>query len=86
MDFLKQLLDLASVSTALVGYCSFFVPLAEAMAKPALFVWSRRGLKSGVPFVRQITPQKVLHKRTSIAVMDDASEKERDAAVEVFLR
>ena len=45
-----DVLDLASVADALLGYCSFFVPLAESFRKPALLVWSRAGLKSPQEF------------------------------------
>lgn len=68
----SQLLDLASGAAAFVGYCSFFVPLAESFSKQALFVWSQRGLRTGQLFVRQITPQKVLHKPSSRWLFDDA--------------
>lgn len=67
-----QMIDLASVACALVGYCSFFVPLAESLGKPGLFIWSRRGLKSGHQFISRITPQKVLHKRSSSWLLDSA--------------
>lgn len=66
-----ETIDVASAADRFLGYCSFLVPLAESFAKPALFVWSRRGLKDGMPFIRQITPQKVLHRSTSTYVMDD---------------
>lgn len=67
-----QMFDLASVASAFVGYCSFFVPLAESLGKRALFVWSRRGLKTGHPFITRITPQKVLHKPSSAWILDNA--------------
>lgn len=71
-----QLIDVAQAADRLLGYCSFFVPLAESFDKPALFVWSRRGLNDGHVYVRRITPAKVLHKATSKAVMDTADEAE----------
>lgn len=63
---LTELLDVATVCDAFVGYPSFMVPLAEGLNKPGLFVWARGGLEvqSGRAawFVRAITPKKVLHK------------------------
>lgn len=68
-----QLIDIASLSSAAIGYPSFLVPLAESLDLPALFVWSRRGLRSPRGFIAQITPGKLLHKRaTSRAIVDDA--------------
>lgn len=67
-----ELLDVASAAHAFLGYVSFVVPLAESFNKPALLVWSERGLRARQLFVRQITPQKVLHKASSRYVMDDA--------------
>lgn len=67
----SELLDVASIASGFIGYVSFVVPLAESFSKPALLIWSRRGLLSGVPYVRQITPGKILHKATSRAILDD---------------
>lgn len=80
-----DLLDLASIADGFIGYVSFFVPLAESFDKPALMVWSRKGLKSGLPFIRSITPKKILHKPTSRAVMDDASTEEITEASNALL-
>jgi hypothetical protein len=66
----SELIDVAQAADAFVGYVSFIVPLAECLDKPALLVWSRRGLKAG-DYVRRITPQKILHKPSSKWVMDD---------------
>jgi len=81
----SQVLDLASVASGFLGYVSFFVPLAESFDKPGLFVWSRRGLKSGQPYVKNITPEKILHRQSSRAVIDDCPDDELESAVEVFL-
>lgn len=67
----SDLLDLAQISQAVVAQCSFAVPLAEAFDKPLLAVWSAKGLAAREPYIRAITPQKVLEKRTSSFVMDD---------------
>jgi hypothetical protein len=69
-----QMLDVASAADAFVGYCSFLIPLAESFSKPALLVWSKRGLRSNHPYIRAITPEKILHKKTSRALIDDANE------------
>src|SRR3990167_5358369 len=39
-----DLLDVGWVAGAFLGYCSFIIPLSESFSKPALLVWSRRGL------------------------------------------
>jgi hypothetical protein len=57
-----DLLDVAMVSAALVGQCSYMVPLAECFDKPFLGVWAEKGLRSATPFIRQCTPQKILSK------------------------
>lgn len=67
-----ELFDLAQAVDGFLGYVSFVVPLAEVMNKRALLVWSARGLKAPLSYVRQITPQKVLEKSTSRWVMDNA--------------
>lgn len=66
-----ETIDVASAADRFMGYVSFLVPLAESFGKPAVFVWSRRGLQDKHQYVRQITPQKILHAPTSTAVMDE---------------
>lgn len=80
----SQLIDVASVSSGMLGYVSFIVPLAEALLKPALLVWSKRGLRSSTGFVRQITPAKILERASSMHVVDNCSPQELDAAAERF--
>ena len=82
----SQVLDAASIAHGFLGYVSFLVPLAESFERPGLFVWSRKGLKSGLPFIRSITPKKVLHRASSRAVVDDCQEQELRDAVESLLR
>lgn len=67
----SDLLDLASAADGFLGYVSFFVPLAESLKKPALFIWSRRGLDSPTPFINQITPKKILHRASSLHAVDN---------------
>lgn len=78
----SDLIDIASVVDGFLGYVSFFVPLAESLGKPALFVWSRRGLQSTTEFISAITPKKILHAVSSRAVVDD---EELAGAVHEFL-
>ena len=81
----SQLIDAASVASGMLGYVSFIVPLAEALLKPALLVWARRGLRSSTGFVRQITPAKILERASSLHVVDNCSTDELSAATERFL-
>lgn len=70
-------LDVGSIAHAFLGYCSFIIPLAESQRKPALLVWSRRGLNSVHEFVKRITPTKILHRpQSSKVIMDDCSPDE----------
>lgn len=78
------MIDVASVAHGMLGYCSFVVPLAESLNKPALLVWSRRGLNARHAFVRQITPAKILHRASSRAIFDDCSDEELTGAVDGF--
>lgn len=76
----SDLLDIATIARALVGQCSFMIPLAECFDKPLLAVWSVRGLVSSTPYIRQCTPCKLLSKPTSSYVMDDISDEGLQAA------
>jgi hypothetical protein len=71
----SQLFDLAYISDLMLGYCSFFVPLAESLNKKALFVWSAKGLKSDTLYIKRITPEKILYKETSKFVIDNWSQE-----------
>jgi len=82
----RQLLDVASVADGFLGYCSFIVPLAESFSKPALIVWSSKGLGSLHQYVRRITPQKVLHRETTKAVVDNWRKVDLMAVIDGFLR
>lgn len=66
-----DLLDLATACAAVVAQCSFAVPLAEVFDKPLLAVWAAPGMQSPTPYVRTITPAKILSKPTSTHVVDD---------------
>lgn len=78
-------IDLAWLCDGVLGYCSFVAPLAECLSKPALLVWSRRGLRSSNEFIRQIVPAKIFNKPTSRALMDDCTSEELGKAVDALL-
>lgn len=68
---ITELIDLGKHCDAVIGYCSYLVPLAEGFDKPALFVWSRKGLNHPQGFINRIAPDKVLSKSSSRYVLDD---------------
>lgn len=83
-----DLIDVACAADGFLGYVSFVVPLAESLGKPALLVWSQRGLNAEGPrreFVRRITPQKVLHCPSSRFVIDNCSDQELNKAADELL-
>ena len=83
---ISDLIDVAWAADAALGYCSFVVPLAESLAKPALLVWSRRGLNSATPFIRQITPAKIVHRpATTHVLIDDCADSELQKVADAFL-
>lgn len=68
----SDLMDIASVSAGIVGQCGWVIPMAEAMDKPLMAVWSAHGMEhTRHPYIRSITPGKVLSKPTSLHVVDD---------------
>lgn len=68
----SDLMDLGATCAGVVGQCSLAIPLAEIFDKPLLVAWSSRGMEYGRhPYIRAITPEKVLSKPSSIFVMDD---------------
>lgn len=81
----RELLDVAAISSGALGYCSYIVPLAESFARPALLVWSRRGLASGNELIRRLVPAKVLHRPSSRAVWDDCGDDELARAVDALV-
>ena len=66
-----DVLDIGSICAGVIGQCSFAVPLAEALDKPLLVVWSAAGLRSRQPYVSSIAPNKVLSKPTSQFLVDE---------------
>lgn len=69
-----DLLDLFATCDGAVGQCSFVIPMAEVFDRPLLVLWARRGLACTNEYINRITPAKVLHKPTSLHVVDDAGE------------
>lgn len=82
----RDLIDVVATSSGVLGYCSFALPLAESLGKPAVFVWSSRGLASATPFISQVTPRKLLHKPTSMWIMDDARRQRVADTLDEFQR
>ena len=82
----EDLINAAYISDAMFGYCSFFVPLAESLNKKALFVWARKGLISNEQFIRTITPQKILHKKSSLHIVDNWEDEQITEVIDEFLR
>lgn len=57
----SELIDVVSLSDFVICYPSFLVPLAESLDKRYVTLFSHRGLVSPKIFLRQITPDKVMH-------------------------
>lgn len=68
---ITDVLDIASQADMFFGQCSFIVPLAESFDKDLLCVWSSYIRTTDHPYMKYITPQKVLSKPTSKYVYDD---------------
>jgi len=68
----SDLLDLASICDGMIAQCSFAIPLAEVFDKPLLAIWAAGGMCAyRHPYIKSITPRKVLSKLTSHYVVDD---------------
>lgn len=81
----SQLLDVAATVDGFFGYPSFVIPLAESLGKPALIVWSRKGLNSPREVVRQMTPAKLLHGPLSRHLVDDCPGTTIEAEADAFM-
>lgn len=79
-----DLLDIGFAADGFLGQCSFIIPLAESFVKPALLVWSRKGLQSPKLVIRQMTPQKILHRPSSRYVIDDFPDNEINRAADAL--
>lgn len=80
-----DLLDLGLSCDALVGQCSFVIPIAEAFDKPLMTVWAAAGMSPALHYyVSAITPTKVLSKATSWFVRDDWSAEQIEEVIHSF--
>lgn len=79
-----DVLDIAQAAAGVVSMCGFPVPLAEALDKPALFIWSSRGLLSAHQFIKTVTPGKILSKGSSRYVIDDQPVEQLQEAARDF--
>jgi hypothetical protein len=59
------MIDAVNGCDAVFGYCSYLLPLAECLDKPGLFVWGDVS-KSKFNYVRNIIPEKIIHKKNLI--------------------
>lgn len=80
-----ELIDAVATADAVIGWCSFLVPLAESLGKPGLFVWSAKGLASADDVIRHLTPAKIFDTARSRHVVDDALTHEIEAAADALL-
>ncbi len=58
-----ELIDIVSLSDAVVCYPSFLIPMAESLGKPYVTMFSTRGLTCHKSMLRQITPCKLIHRK-----------------------
>lgn len=65
---LTDVIDIAWKSKGIIGQVSYIVPLAESLSKPLMVVWSHAGLKLEDEFLRQIKPEKILHKYNNYVI------------------
>jgi len=83
----RDLLDIGAACSGVIGYCSFILAMAEAMHKPSLMVWSRRGLNSRDVYISQIKPQKIIqYPALTNYIIDDCNEFELIGAANAFLQ
>lgn len=81
-----DLFDLAWTCDAIVAQCSFMIPLAECFDKPLLAIWAAHGMQYNMhPYIRQITPAKVLSKPTSRFAIDEWSPEQIAEVAHIFI-
>ena len=66
---ITELVDLATISDAFYGQCSFMNILAQSLDKPCLTMFASR--RANNDLLRTITPQKILFKETDEYIFDD---------------
>lgn len=80
-----DLFDISWMCAGVVGQCSWVIPLSECFDKPLLTVWASHGMEhTRHPYIRAITPQKILSKPTSRHVVDDWSIERIHEAAHAF--
>jgi len=79
-----ELIDLCAEADGFLGYVSYMIPMAEALKKPALFIWSHRGLLVHDRIIKSITPDKIFHGNHCKAVFDNADDREMRNAANTF--
>lgn len=81
----SDLLDIGWSCDGVIGQCSFVVPIAECFDKPLLAIWASHGMEhTRHPYIRTITPQKVLAKATSSFIVDDWPIEKIKEAIDAF--
>lgn len=83
---IHDMIDAASVCDYFFGQCSFVIPLAESLNKPCLILWSSKGLKAAHEYVRLVTPEKILHRKSSRWIFDDWTEQKIEGVLSGFFK
>lgn len=83
---LDEVFDIATISDMLIGQCSFFIPLAECFDRKSISIWSHNGLNSTNPFISTIRPAKILHKKTSYAIIDNVNREQLENQIRECLK
>ena len=82
---ITDLLDIALIADRFMGQVSFIIPLSESFDKKALIVWASKGLNSQERYISRITPRKILHKPSSLYVMDDWPDEKIERVLMEFI-
>lgn len=83
---ISDLFDIASVADGFVGYCSYLIPLAESFGKKGLYVWAYKGMRSVDQYINTIRPEKILHQKNSLFVVDNWEKPKISEVIDEFLR
>lgn len=67
----SDVIDIGKISDLFLGQVGQIIPMSESFNKKCLIVWANKGLNSQTLFVKQITHEKVLHKKSSMFVIDN---------------
>ena len=80
-----DLLDLAKLSSRLIGQISGMIPLAESFDKKCLALFSFKGLSCPDQRISSLLPRKLCHKETSLHVVDNWTPKQIEDVLATFL-